>query len=77
VSFFCRPGKRGRLSQGVPEILERWDASPARWRTRVLAIGSGYWRVVGEVQDLKAWAERIGQRWLKGLRLATILAQPR
>ncbi|MEQ1513209.1 MAG: hypothetical protein ABL934_11105 [Lysobacteraceae bacterium] len=71
------PGKRGRLSQDVPEILKHWEASPARWRTRVLAIGSGYWRVVGEAQDLKTWAERIGQRWLKGLRLATTLAQPR
>jgi hypothetical protein len=70
------PGKRGRLSQGAPEIVTRWDASPARWHTRVMAIGSGYWRVVGEVQDLKVWAERIGQRWLKGLRLASALARP-
>jgi hypothetical protein len=70
------PGKRGRLRQDVPEILKHWEASPARWHTRVLAIGTGYWRVVGEVQDLKAWAERIGQRWLKGLRLAATLARP-
>ncbi len=69
------PCKRGRLNQGVPEVLTRWEHSPQRWSTRVKAIGSGYWRVVGDAQDLKAWAERIGQRWLKGLGLATALSR--
>ena len=72
----AHPGKRGKLSEDAPEILKRWDASSERWQRRVKAIGSGYWRVVGEVQDLKAWAERIGQRWLKGLGVAAALSRP-
>jgi hypothetical protein len=44
--------------------------------TRIKAIGSGYWRVVGEAHDLMAIAERIDQRWLKGLGLAKKIAQP-
>jgi len=37
------------------------------WATRVKAIGSGYWRVVGDAQDLVDLAERLQQRWLKGI----------
>ena len=68
----AHPGKRGKLKEDAPEA----DASSERWQCRVKAIGAGYWRVVGEVQDLKAWAERIGQRWLKGLGVATALSRP-
>ena len=41
---------------------------------RVKAVGSGYWRVVGDAADLIATAERLGQRWLKGIGLARQLA---
>ena len=44
-----------------------------RWAVRVKAIGSGYWRIVGEAQDLIAWAERLHQRWIKGIGLANAL----
>ncbi len=70
------PGKRGKLGEDAPETLKHWDASSECWQCRVKAIGSGYWRVMGEVQDLKAWAERIGQRWLKGLSVAAALSRP-
>ena len=46
------------------------DTDAARWTTRVRGIGSGYWRVVGSAEQLIALAQRIGQRWLKGLKLA-------
>lgn len=69
-------GKCGRLRQDAPEVLKHWDASPDHWQLRVKAIGSGYWRAVGDAQDLKAWAERIGQRWLKGLGIAVALSRP-
>jgi hypothetical protein len=39
-------------------------------------IGSGYWRVVGEAHDLMAVAQRIGQRWVKGLGFAKKIARP-
>lgn len=41
---------------------------------RVNAVGSGYGRVVGDATDLIAAAERLGQRWLKGIGLARQLA---
>ena len=64
------PGKKGRISGDAPAALRRFESDPARWTTRVRGIGSGYWRVVGSAEALIALAERIGQQWLKGLRLA-------
>src|SRR5690606_14676172 len=59
-----RPGKRGALKQEAPGALARYDTCPERWETRVRAMGSGYWRIVGEASDLIEVAARMGQRWL-------------
>jgi hypothetical protein len=71
-----REEKRGSIPMDVPHILLSVDPGSKRWVTRVKAIGSSYWRVVGDAQDLIAIAERIGQRWIKGLGLAKRLARP-
>lgn len=68
------PGKRGRIAETAPTPLARIDHDSRRWMTRVAAFGSGWYRVVGTAQDLKASAERMGLAWLKGIRLATRLA---
>ncbi len=70
-----RPGKRGALAPDAPSVLDRFEAKPERWATRVKAIGSGYWRVVGEVGDLIEKARQVQQRWLKGIGLAAALAK--
>jgi hypothetical protein len=49
------------------------DRDPERWTTRVSGFGSGWARAAGSVQDLIALAERLGQRWLKGIGLAVKL----
>ena len=67
-----RPGKRGTLGD-APGALARLEADSGRWAVRVKAIGSGYWRVVGNAQDLADAAQRMGQRWLKGIALARAL----
>jgi hypothetical protein len=64
------PGKRGRIIGHAPSCLHRIDIDSTRWATRVRGIGSGYWRAVGSAEALMALAKQIGQRWLKGLRLA-------
>ena len=61
------PGKRGRVTGDAPACLRAVDAEAARWAIRVRAIGSGYWRAVGSAEQLIALAQRIGQRWLKGV----------
>ncbi len=67
-----RPGKHS-MAHDTPYALARND-HPERWAMRVNAVGSGYWRVVGDATDLIAAAERLGQRWLKGIGLARQLA---
>ena len=71
-----REGKRGAIPNDVPSVLQSQDRTSQRWTMRVNAIGSGYWRVVGETQDLIAVAQRIGQRWVKGLVFAKNIARP-
>lgn len=68
-----RPGKRGVIPKNAPSVLSRFEPRPDRWAIRVKAIGSGYWRVVGDVDDLIERARQMGQRWLKGVGLATAL----
>lgn len=60
----------------MPPILQSLDPKSWRWIERVNTIDSGYWLVVGEAQDLIAVAQRIGQRWVEGLRLAKKIARP-
>ncbi|NOT87029.1 MAG: hypothetical protein HOP03_02490 [Lysobacter sp.] len=38
------------------------------------AVGSGYWYVIGEVDDMIEIAKRLGQAWLKGVGFAARLA---
>jgi hypothetical protein len=64
------PGKRGRITPHAPAILKAMDHDAKRWATRVAASGSGWYRIAGSAQDLIAIAERLGQQWLKGVRLA-------
>ena len=64
------PGKRGRITGDAPACLRGLDTSPECWTTRVRGVGNGYWRAIGSGEQLIALAQQIGQRWLKGLRLA-------
>ncbi len=68
------PGKRGRIAEDAPSCLSVIDRQPDRWAIRVKSVGSGYWRVIGEVEDMISIAERLRQRWMKGIGLAARLA---
>lgn len=68
------PDKRGRIAKDAPAIVSIIDRNPACWTTRVAAYGNDWARAAGSAQHLIALAERIGQRWLKGIRLAAKLA---
>jgi REP element-mobilizing transposase RayT len=67
------PGMRGRIAKDAPAILSVIDRDPSRWIARVSAFESGWMRAAGSAQDLIALAEGLGQRWLKGIRLAVQL----
>lgn len=71
-----RDGKRGAIPNDEPTFLQSLDTASQRWTVRVSAIGSAYWHVVGEAQDLIAVAQRIGQRWVNGLGFAKMIVRP-
>lgn len=68
------PGKRGRIEEQAPVALCIIDRDSARWAKRVAGFGSGWARAAGSAQDLIALAERLGQRWMKGVQLAARLS---
>jgi REP element-mobilizing transposase RayT len=63
-------GKRGRIAHDAPAVLLVVDSDAQRWAARVEGFGRGWVRAAGSAHDLIALAERIGQQWLKGIRLA-------
>lgn len=70
-----RPDKRGALPPNTPSALDRYEVDPHRWATRVKAVGSGYWRIIGSAADLVDAAARLNQCWIKGIGLAKALEQ--
>lgn len=64
------PDKPGRISDQAPPVLATIDSTPARWTLRVRSYGGRWVRAAGPARDLMILADRIGQRWLKGIRLA-------
>ncbi len=67
------PGKRGKIEASEPKTLTKLGLNKYHWTTRVKGIGSGYWRVVGELEELIDKAKEISQRTLFGLGFARIL----
>ncbi len=70
-----RPDKRGAIPKHTPSVLKQLRSNEKRWTTQVKGIGSRYWRVVGDMEDLLEAAKRLNQRWLKGLGTAMALAK--
>ena len=67
------PCERGKIEASKPKALTKLGLDKNHWTTRVKGIGSGYWRVVGELQELIDKAKEISQRTLFGIGFARIL----
>ncbi|MBL8297655.1 MAG: hypothetical protein JNN30_04825 [Rhodanobacteraceae bacterium] len=72
-----RGDKCWTIAEAAPAIVEQIEKHTSRWPVRVKAIGSRYWRVVGEAQDLIETAKEIGQHWLRGIGFARSLGKVR
>jgi hypothetical protein len=70
-----RADKRGAIPKHVPSVLKHLQLNEKRWTTQVKAIGSCYWRVIGDVDDFLEKAKHLNQRWLKGIGMAMALAK--
>jgi hypothetical protein len=68
-------GKKGIIEASEPRALTKLGFDKKHWTTRVRGIGSGYWRVVGEVDELIDKAKELAQRTLFGTEFARILSK--
>jgi hypothetical protein len=66
-------GKKGIIEAGEPKALTKLGLDKTHWTMRVKGIGSGYWRAVGEVEELIDKAKEMAQRTLFGIGFARIL----
>jgi hypothetical protein len=57
-------GKCGKIESTEPKALTKLGLDKDHWTTRVNGIGSGYWRVVGELKELIDKAKEMAQRTL-------------
>jgi hypothetical protein len=71
------PGKRGKIAAGEPRALTTLGLDKNHWTMRVKGIGSGYWRIVGEVEDLVDKSKALGQRTMFGTGFAKFLVSIR
>jgi REP element-mobilizing transposase RayT len=65
-----RKDKRGAISAAEPRALQKLGISPDHWTRKVKGVGSGFWRVVGTVDDIQEKAAAMQQQFLRGIGFA-------
>ncbi len=67
------PGKRGLIKADEPKALLRLGLDKNHWTMKVKGVGSSYWRVVGNLEELIEKAKELKQRTLFGIGFARFL----
>ena len=67
------PGKRGVITADEPPALRKLGLDKDHWTMKVKGFGSGYWRVVGSLEELLEKAKELKQRTLFGIGFARVL----
>ena len=57
------PNKRGKIDATQPRVLQAMNLTSAHWTANVNGVGSGYWRLVGTVIEIKEKASAVGQKF--------------
>jgi REP element-mobilizing transposase RayT len=65
-----RSDKRGAVDADLAPILLRIGANPNAWLDTVSRFGSRFRLAAGLVPSLRAFADRLGRRWLQGTAMA-------
>ena len=61
-----RTDKRGSIPKDLPPILQRLNIEPKFWLVAVQHAGHRYGIAMGPIERITAYADRLGQRWLRG-----------
>lgn len=65
-----RPDKPGVISADLASILFRIGVTPDAWCETISAFRSKFSLAAGLFSNMRSFADRIGRRWIKGLRAA-------
>ena len=60
-----------------PALLDRFELSERAWTHQVKGTESDFYRVIGAAEQILAYAEDIGQRWMQGIGVARLLNERR
>ncbi|MFT5449209.1 MAG: REP element-mobilizing transposase RayT [Gammaproteobacteria bacterium] len=69
------PDKRGAINTAAPPIIKRLGLRTRQWCIAVPATESHYWRAIGQADALMAYAQKLGQKWLRGIGMARQLSR--
>jgi REP element-mobilizing transposase RayT len=69
-----RANKRGAIPAEEPRALAKLGLSADHWTHKVKGVGSGYWRVIGTIDDIQEKAAAMGQALLRGVGFARALS---
>ncbi|NLV30741.1 MAG: transposase [Acidobacteria bacterium] len=64
------PDKRGSIPSAMRPILERVGIKPDEWVDTICSYESRFGQAVGSEPSLRSYADRIGKRWVHGVRSA-------
>ncbi len=67
------PSKRGVIKPDEPPALRKLGLDKDHWTMKVKGVGSSYWRVVGNLEELLEKAKELKQRTLFGIGFARFL----
>jgi len=59
-------GKKGRIPDSAPPLLERLHFDGDRWIKEMNHYGNWYYRAVGPIHEIERYCQHLGQQWLKG-----------
>ncbi len=62
-----RADKRGAIPESLAPILERLNVETDQWLETVCKFEGHYRRVLGPAEQVRAYAEALGQKWLQGI----------
>lgn len=61
-----REGKPGYIASDVPSIVQNVGLNPVHWITTIEKSGTQDHSIFGALSHMKAWANNIRKKWLKG-----------
>lgn len=65
-----RDDKRGAISPTAARLINQFGINPDKWIQHIRCFGKTYCHCVGDVKNMRDFAEARQQRWVKGVRQA-------